>query len=452
MAISPANVQEAVNVIDSAPGAIEQASMQYLQTIQSINNQVAQASTVASGASVDPSFENAMQQAVVSINNVSTVIENAKSQIINALDTTESEIEQLNMTLQSMQNVSQQVQNIQQDLPTQQATEVGGVNLASKKYFNWKKAQNAQVPESPEVPLETLEEKGQQFDSFGPFENADDLLEKLKGMDRSDAENKILTYISDPQGQEVARKTMEVVFEHSLNPQEQLEAMSQLWDYLPDAVKTNSENLVSVEGDYVNNQEQTMANLDNIRKLVEASNEEIRKKAQSNSSKSFNFKKQAQHKTNENVILWGPESRNNVDPFTGQPTSDWHVFERNKGWGFRIGDRWDIDFEAFWRGNIMDKYHRPYRDESGDWVGGYVEKRFEVDRWQPDENKYMLRPGEKRKPRPAELGNLEARIESYRGNKDQVYNWKEASNQKTIKANSGQDNTALASSDSKKKS
>jgi hypothetical protein len=193
----------------------------------------------------------------------------------------------------------------------------------------------------------------------------------------------------------------------------------------------------------LNNQEQqTMANLEDIKKIVEASNEEVKKLAQKSSSKGYNFKKQAQHKSYENVILWGPESRNNVDPFTGQPTSDWHVFERNKGWNFRIGDRWDIDFEAFWRGNIMDKYHRPYRDEDGNWVGGYIEKRFEVDRWQPEENTYMLKPGELRKPRPAELGNMEARLETYRGNEDKVFNWTKASSEKVTKTAKSEEDSA----------
>ncbi len=271
--------------------------------------------------------------------------------------------------------------------------------------------------------------------NFGPFQDAHDLLQNLEGMDRSDAENKVLSYVSDPQGQESVRKAMEMLFEHGLNDQGQLEVASQLWDFLPDALKASPEDVASIEGEYVNNQgQQTMANLEDIKKLVEASNEEIKSMAQKTSSKnkSYNFKKEAQHKTNENVILWGPESTR-IDPFTGEPISDWHVFERNRGWGFRIGDRWDIDFEAFWRGNIMDKYHRPYRDEDGNWVGGYIEKRFEVDRWQPEENTYMLKPGETRKPRPAELGNMEARLEAYRGNEKKVYNWTKANSKKTVK-------------------
>ena len=414
--------------------AIEQASMQYLQSIGTINSQVTQASSVAAGAGTDPSFSAAVEQAVIDVGNMSSVIQGAKTQINTSLDNTQSAIDQLSTALQSMQSVQQNAQQVAPD--AQQAADADMGTLASSGTYNFKKAQ-----------LETELEPDMELDmgmdqielDFGPFENAADLLEKLKGMDRSDAENKLLSYISDPQGQEIARKSMEIVFEHDLNSQEQLEVMSQVWDYLPDAVKTDTEQLTSIEGEYVNNQGQTMANLENIKKIVEASNEEVRKMAQSEKPKSFNFKKQAQHKSYENVILWGPESRNEVDPFTGQPTSDWHVFERNKGWNWRIGDRWDIDFEAFWRGNIMDKYSRPYRDKDGNWVGGYIEKRFEVDRWQPEENTYMLKPGEKRKPRPAELGNMEARMEAYRGNKDQVFNWAKASgHQKMIKTSSSQ--------------
>ena len=423
MAISAANVQQAVDTIDRAPSAIEEASMQYLQAIGAINTQVTQASSVVSGAGTDPSFTAMVQQATVNVSNIPSMINSAKIQINSSLDQVQGSVEQLNIALQSMQTVQQTAQNTAPD--SQQAADAGPL-IASGAY-NFKKAQ---LDMGSDIDMELDMGLDQTESDFGPFENAADLLEKLKGMDRSDAENKLLSYISDQQGQETARKAMEIVFEHDLNSQEQLEVMSQVWDYLPDAVKTDTEQLTSIEGEYVNNQGQTMANLENIKKIVEASNEEVRKMAQSEKPKSFNFKKQAQHKSYENVILWGPESRNEVDPFTGQPTSDWHVFERNKGWNWRIGDRWDIDFEAFWRGNVMDKYSRPYRDKDGNWVGGYIEKRFEVDRWQPEENTYMLKPGEKRKPRPAELGNMEARMEAYRGNKDQVFNWKEASSKK----------------------
>lgn len=420
IAISPANVQQAIAIIDRAPASIEEASLNYLQQIGTINSQVTQASNVAAGAGVDPSFTAAVQQSMINISNMPSVINNAKTQINGALDQTANAIEQLSTALQSMQSVQQSAQQVAPNPQNAANAEAGQMGVsASRKVFNWKIAQ---------MPNQELSQ------GFGPFKNTSNLLEKLEGMDRAEAENKLLSYISDPQGQEVARKTMEVVFEHAIGPQEQLEAMSQVWDYLPDALKTSNEQLASIEGEYVDNQEQqTMANLENIKKIVQASNEEIKKKAQKDNTKSFNFKKQAQHKTYENVVLWGPESRNNVDPFTGEPTSDWHVFERNKGWDFRIGDRWDIDFEAFWRENIMDKYSRPYRDEEGKWVGGYIEKRFEVDRWQPEENTYMLKPGEKRKPRPAELGNMEARLEAYRGNEDKIFNWKNANSNKVNK-------------------
>jgi len=435
LGLNPTNVQQSIETINSAPVAIESASMQYLQTISNINNQVTQAGSIAAGAGSDPSFTAAVQQAVVNVANMSVVINNAKSKINSSLDATSSAIEQLTTALQSMQSVQQ---NAQQNAPdAQQAADSGNGAYASKGVFNYKEAQLAadplaQIPPMEDAGLGGVEDMGQ-VDDFGPFENASELLEKLEGMGRAESENKLLSYVSDPQAQEMTRKTMEIVFEYGLNSQEQLEEISQVWDFLPDAIKIENEQMTSIEGEYVNNQEQTMANLENINKMVKASNDEIIKLAQAGKPKSFNFQKQAQHKTNENVILWGPESRNNVDPFTGEPTSDWHVLERNKGWGFRIGDRWDIDFEAFWRGNIMDKYSRPYRDGEGNWVGGYIEKRFEVDRWQPEENTYMLKPGEKRKARPAELGNMEARLEAYRGNEDKVFNWKEASSKKNTK-------------------
>ena len=74
----------------------------------------------------------------------------------------------------------------------------------------------------------------------------------------------------------------------------------------------------------------------------------------------------------------------------------------------------------------MDKYSRPYRDSEGNWVGGYIQKRFEVDKWIPEENNMQLKPGELRKPRPVSQGNMESRMEDYRGNKDKVYNYSKA--------------------------
>ena len=152
-----------------------------------------------------------------------------------------------------------------------------------------------------------------------------------------------------------------------------------------------------------------------------------------NKNKVFNFKKTAQHKTMDNAILWGP-GQTRIDPFLHQPVSDWHIVERNKGFGLVVDDIWNIDYETIWRENIMDKYSRPYKDADGNWVGGYIQKRFEVDKNIPDENNMQLKPGQKRKPILPEYGNIESRLQAARaagkieGANDttQPFNWKEA--------------------------
>jgi hypothetical protein len=71
--------------------------------------------------------------------------------------------------------------------------------------------------------------------------------------------------------------------------------------------------------------------------------------------------------------------------------------------------------EAIWRAHVMDKFSREYVDADGNIQGGYLNKRFEINRNVPEENKIRLKPGETRKPRPVELfGNLEARMQAMR--------------------------------------
>lgn len=149
--------------------------------------------------------------------------------------------------------------------------------------------------------------------------------------------------------------------------------------------------------------------------------------------KPFNLKKTAQHKTQENAIMWGP-GQTRIDPFLRQPVSDWHIVERNKGFGLVVDDVWNIDYETIWRENVMDKYSRPYRDKDGKWVGGYIQKRFEVDKNIPEASNMQLKPGQKRKPILPEYGNTESRLQAARaageieGAKDtsKPFNWKEA--------------------------
>ncbi len=82
--------------------------------------------------------------------------------------------------------------------------------------------------------------------------------------------------------------------------------------------------------------------------------------------------------------------------------------------GIVIDDNKTICGEALWRANAMDKYSREYRDEDGNIVGGYLNKRFETNRNVPEETKMQLKPGELRKARPASQGNLESRLQDMR--------------------------------------
>ena len=429
--------QNFANLTEQYKAGSAAAAQQFAIQVSGIQTGMSQALVNNSLGSANVQFD-AAQNEIADMGTIAAQADNDISQILTALQT---QSQQLNEAMEQWQSNVQQINNTMQQQNVQDANNQGDQILqqASKKIYNYKTAQLMQNNPAPVAPMEPDVGSGQ----MGKFNTSQELLQKLdeliEGIGYRETVNTLVEDVPDEETKEKVKKSMQIIYEsnESKNPQYRLEAAAKMWDVLPDNFKVTPENTHQLSGELervANNQGNTMIKTEEIKKLVEASNEEIKKMAESNKKpQGYNFKKEAQHKTYENVVLWGPESRR-IDPFTGEPISDWHVFERNRGWGFRIGDRWDIDFEAFWRGNIMDKYHRSYRDEDGNWVGGYIEKRFEVDRWQPEENKYMLKPGEKRKPRPAELGNYEARMEAYRGNKDGVYNWAKASgNQKMTK-------------------
>ncbi len=82
--------------------------------------------------------------------------------------------------------------------------------------------------------------------------------------------------------------------------------------------------------------------------------------------------------------------------------------------GIVIDDNKTICGEALWRSHAMDKFSREYVDAQGDLVGGYLNRRFEINRNVPEENKMRLQPGEPRKPRPPEWGSTESRMQAMR--------------------------------------
>jgi hypothetical protein len=193
-------------------------------------------------------------------------------------------------------------------------------------------------------------------------------------------------------------------------------------------------NIKEVDPNEVQGVLQTVGSVnDIIKKLAE---EHVKKIAK---TEKFNLKTAQQKTMDTGVIMYGPESKR-FDPFYRQPVSDWHIMERNKGFGLTFDNVWDVDYEAIWRGTVMDKYSRPYRDKDGNWVGGYINKRFEVDHNIPETNNYQLKPGQLRRATPPEYGSTESRLQAARADGDvkggpdvdrsKPFNWKEASAKK----------------------
>jgi hypothetical protein len=136
----------------------------------------------------------------------------------------------------------------------------------------------------------------------------------------------------------------------------------------------------------------------------------------------FNLTKTAQHKSiMHGTIMSGP-GQTSLSPFSRDIQSGLHLVEQNKGFGLKIDDVLDIDFEAIWRGNVMDKYNAPYRDAEGNYVGGYINRRFEVNRNIPVGNNLQLLPGTRGRPWMPQYSTLESRMEVLRGNEDKLVN------------------------------
>ena len=228
---------------------------------------------------------------------------------------------------------------------------------------------------------------------------------------------------------EMIEQYYDMLGDEATNPRDLEIVAGQIFDYFPESVKIGIE-IPAIEKQFPA-----------IEKQFKTINKTIEKIAQNtvgkNKKKAYNLTKTAQHKTMDNAILWGP-SQTRIDPFLHQPVSDWHIVERNKGFGLVVDDVWNIDYETIWRENVMDKYSRPYRNKEGEWVGGYIQKRFEVDKNIPDASNYQLKPGEKRRPILPEYGNLESRLQVARANGDiaganddsKPFNWKEAQSKK----------------------
>jgi len=196
-----------------------------------------------------------------------------------------------------------------------------------------------------------------------------------------------------------------------------------------------------VEGTYTSDITQASVEnvINNVNKAIKVFAKHIA--SMKKTSKSYNLKKQAQQFNGgsyTDFINYGPDEKR-VLPYsnTGIVGNDWHVWLRGRDHNFIFDDH-AVDFDTFWRGNIMDKYSQPYRNNKGEWVGGYLNKRFETDHNIPEGNNLQLLPGQRRRPYLPEFASMEARMEASRSKfaedrgydpsdtDSKAYNWKEA--------------------------
>lgn len=317
--------------------------------------------------------------------------------------------------------------------------------------FNLKKQSQFESPLTPPMEQSLMEsdDLSQQIEEYQPpFPTHADLNEELLGYEQAAiqqgespqilASNMLRQYAGDQLDN--VNSLLEGYYTEGVSPEQKLDIASSIHKMIwGDDGESGGQTIMA-----------PVRESKNMYDAIKKAEEDIKKKAQEAvalkkaSQKSFNLRKEAQHHTDQNVIMWGP-GQMRPDPFLrGQPVSDWHILERNKGFGQDIDGHWGIDWEAFWRGNIMDKYSRPYRNtETGEWEGGYIQKRFEVDKNIPERNNMQLLPGQRRKPIIPEHGNTESRLQAMRSKNERGYgpitdtskpfNWNEANSKKQIK-------------------
>jgi ketosteroid isomerase-like protein len=81
--------------------------------------------------------------------------------------------------------------------------------------------------------------------------------------------------------------------------------------------------------------------------------------------------------------------------------------------GLVIDDAQVLCGEALWRQAVMDKYSREYKDADGNWVGGYINKRFEVHH-DTGGHPYQLKPGQRHAPIHEDAWSTEKRLQEMR--------------------------------------
>jgi hypothetical protein len=335
--------------------------------------------------------------------------------------------------------INQQIAQLETQNTAQEQAEPNLMANSKKivKGFNLKKAQeqpyafdDMALNDTPEMMGDQVDQQVDAFSNNPMFQDGGDLKDWMDQNDYIGSKQFLLSYIEDPMAQQMVEDALDAYYESELEENDKIKIAASIFDALPDMIKTKPENVVMGIP--------AQAFTDKVNNIIkEAAEKSVKKEV-----KSFNLEKTAQAKTLDNVIMYGPE-QTRMDPFSRQPVSDWHIVERNKGFGLTVGDIWNIDWESIWRSTVMDKYSRAYRDKDGNWVGGYINKRFEVDYNVPPASNMQLKPGQLRKPILPEYGNTESRLQAARANGDveggpvvcdvDPYNWKEASSKKKVK-------------------
>lgn len=77
--------------------------------------------------------------------------------------------------------------------------------------------------------------------------------------------------------------------------------------------------------------------------------------------------------------------------------------------GMTIDDAETVCAEAIWRQSVMDKFTREFKDNDGNWVGGYIRGRFLVEQ-NTEGNDYQLKPGERVRPIKENAWSTEKRL------------------------------------------
>jgi len=270
------------------------------------------------------------------------------------------------------------------------------------------------------------------------FRNPEELKSLLdQGMENHDLKNELIRSAPEDQQQTIS-DSIKKYYDPQTSEGERFSIVGTIYD------------IINGEGDNTVPAEYIQASVD---ALIKESNEKIKqfaKKAASVKSvkkakSSYNLKKQAQQFAgtgHTEFVNFGPNEKRML-PYsnTGLVGSDWHVWLRARDHNFIFDDH-AVDFDTFWRGNIMDKYSQPYRNKKGEWVGGYLNKRFETDHNIPEGNNLQLLPGQLRRPYLPQFATMEARMEDSRSKlaKDrgysptdtdaEAYNWHTASSQK----------------------